>query len=94
MKKLKMIVTSVIVLAIVGSAFAFKAKVGTFCILTTDAVGNTDNCTTYLLSKKITTSTGFGITEYKYYPTFDGNPTTCTAANNHLCTATFKLQQD
>jgi len=32
MKKLKMIVTSLIVLAIVGSAFAFNAKkIGTFC---------------------------------------------------------------
>lgn len=90
MKKLKMIVASVAVLAIVGSAFAFKAKVATFCILTTLDAG--DNCTTYTKDKKITTSLA-GI-QWKYYPTFDGNPTTCTAANNHLCTATFKLTAD
>jgi hypothetical protein len=33
MKKLKMIVTSVVVLAVIGSAFAFNAKkIGKFCI--------------------------------------------------------------
>jgi hypothetical protein len=90
MKKLRMIVASVAVLAIVGSAFAFKAKVGTFCILTTTDAG--DNCTTYTPDKKITTSIS-GV-QWKYYPTFDGNPTTCTAANNHLCTATFRLVGD
>jgi hypothetical protein len=37
MKKLRMIVSSVIVLAIVGSAFAFSAKkVGVFCKSTTN----------------------------------------------------------
>ncbi|OQP67821.1 hypothetical protein [Niastella populi] len=90
MKKLKMIVASVAVLAIVGSAFAFKAKVGRFCILDIEASGT--NCTTYTLAnQKITTGAGL---EWKYYPTFDGNPTTCTAANNGLCTATFKLTTD
>ena len=94
MKKLRMIVASVIVLAIVGSAFAFKAKTGRFCILTTDAVGNTDNCTTIILDRKITTSTGLGITQYRYAPCWDQDPIACTAANNHLCISTFRLRLD
>ena len=93
MKKLRMIVASVVVLAIVGSAFSFKAKVKTWCVLTITDSG--DNCTTYTASRKITTSTTPNtFWEYKYYPTFDGDPVTCTAANNHLCTASFKLTID
>jgi hypothetical protein len=84
-----MIVTSVIVLTIVGSAIAFKVKGGRFCILTTSDPLNTDNCTTYTESKKITTSIA-GI-QWKYAPCWDQDATTCTAANNHLCTATFRL---
>lgn len=81
MKKLRIIVTSAIVLAIVGSAFAFKAKVGTYCVLTNTDSGNT--CTTYIQGKK-TASSGF--TTYKYAPWFDGDRDACTTTTNHLCT--------
>jgi hypothetical protein len=90
MKKLRMIVTSVIVLAIVGSAFAFKVKIGHFCILTTN--DPSDNCTTYTGDKRITTS--ILAKQWKYYPTWDGNPIACTAANNGLCTAIVRLTYD
>jgi hypothetical protein len=86
MKKLKMIVTSVVVLAIVGSAFAFKTKKGAFCIADS---GTT--CTTYIQGQKIVSSGG---TLLKYFPAWDGNGTACTAASNTLCTATFRLTDD
>jgi len=90
MKKLKMIVTSVVVLAIVGSAFAFKVKAGAFCVLASSASG--DNCTTFIQDKKIDP---FGALQFKYYPAWDGDKATCTAANNHLCTASIlTLSQD
>lgn len=82
MKKLRMIVASVIVLAILGSAFAFKLKGGGYCVVT-----NTDpasDCTTYITSKQVTSSGG---TLFKYAPFWDGNTITCTAANNGKCTA-------
>jgi hypothetical protein len=92
MKKLRMIVSAVVVLAIVGSAFAFKAKIGRFCVLTTVGTGTDDNCTTFLTPDKRTTSVLGAI--WKYYPTFDGNQTACTAASNHLCTTTTRLIND
>jgi hypothetical protein len=81
------------VLAIVGSAFLFKAKLGRFCVLTTLNTGTDDNCTTYLTpDKKITTVLG---AIWKLNPScFDGNKTACTAANNHLCTVTARLTDD
>jgi hypothetical protein len=82
MKKLRMIVTSVIVLTIVGSAFAFKVKVWSWCVLDANVSGT--NCTTYLHEKRITTEVTFPL--YKYYQNWDGNPTVCTAAGNGLCT--------
>ena len=91
MKKLKMIVTSVVVLAIVGGAFAFKAKVGSFCILTSDAAGS--DCTTHVDNLKTTSSTGVGITQYKYYQNWDGDPAACTGTNGK-CTATVNLKGD
>jgi hypothetical protein len=81
MKKLRMIVTSVIVLAIVGSAFAFKVKGASFCVLANSSSGS--NCTTYIQNKMIV---DIG-TEYKYFPAWNGNRTLCTLANNGLCTA-------
>jgi hypothetical protein len=93
MKKLRMIVTSVVVLAIVGSAFAFHAKIGRFCI--TAANAGDSKCTTFTAANlKITTSTAPGTTAYKYYPTFDGDQTACTTATNSLCTASFRLTAD
>jgi len=85
-----MIVTSVVVLAIVGSAFAFHAKVGRFCVLTTTDPG--DNCTTLLdLPRKTTTGAGLA---YKFYPCFEGDKTACSTANNHNCTATTTITTD
>jgi hypothetical protein len=89
MKKLRLIITSVIVLAIVGSAFAFKVKGGSFCVLDASASGT--NCTTFVQAKYITL---FGA-EYKYFPAWNGNRTLCTLANNGFCTASIlTLAQD
>lgn len=87
MKKLRLIVTSVIVLAIVGSAFAFKVKGAGFCVLLSSTGGT--NCTTYLLNRQISTVGS----SYKYNPPqWDGNKITCTAANNGKCTSMTTLQ--
>jgi hypothetical protein len=94
MKKLRMIVTAVVVLAIVGSAFTFKAKgVGRFCVLTTIGTSGVTNCTTYL-GAIFKTTTDIDAAQWKYYPSFDGNPVTCTTTNNGLCTATTRLTTD
>lgn len=92
MKKLRMIITAVVVLAIVGSAFAFKAKgIGRFCVL--DAASSNDNCTTYLAANQKKTTALSGIS-WKYAPCWDQDPVVCTAVNNHLCTETTKLTTD
>lgn len=91
MKKLRIIVTSVIVLAIIGGAFAFKTKCGSFCVLTGTTSGD---CTTFKQGFKITTG-GLGSADYRYYPCWDDDDRTgCTAANNGKCTAQFKLIAD
>jgi hypothetical protein len=56
MKKLRMIVTSVVVLAIVGGAFAFKTKADAFCIK--DASDPGCDCTTYIQNVRVTTGIG------------------------------------
>jgi hypothetical protein len=87
MKKVRMIITVVIVLAIIGSAFGFKArKRGSFCIAESGT-----NCTTYISGQKIVSSGG---TLFKYYPTWACDGVQCTAANNGLCTATVRLTLD
>jgi hypothetical protein len=75
MKKLKMIVTSVVVLAIVGSAFAFNAKkIGKFCVSTN---GDTTCDGTFNNSKRVS-----GTNNAKYIVDWDGvsctGLTTCT----------------
>lgn len=87
-----MIVTSVFVLAIVGSAFAFKAKVGAFCILATTFTGSFD-CTTYIKDVKISTSPLIG-TQYWYYANWDGDGHACTTALNNLCLDLVRLTDD
>jgi hypothetical protein len=87
MKKLRMIVTAVVVLVIVGSAFAFKSKIGVFCVLDSTKAGT--NCTTIIITEKKTTTSG-GIL-WKYYPSFDGDKTACIVAGNGKCTATVRL---
>jgi hypothetical protein len=91
MKKLRIIVTSIIVLAIVGSAFSFKAKVGSFCIVTNSASNPTD-CTTFKQNFRITTD--MFATSYKYFPAWNGTRAVCTVAQNGLCIATFRLTGD
>jgi hypothetical protein len=80
MKKLRMIVTSVIVLAIVGSAFSLNVKKRAFCIV---AFGTSSDCTTYITLKKTISDLS---TSYKYFPCIDFDPVACTATGNGLCT--------
>jgi cell division septal protein FtsQ len=77
MKKLRMIVTSVIVLAIVSSAFAFNAKkLAKFCVS-----NDSDTTCDQILdnSKRIT-----GTANFKYIADWDGaactSQTTCTTS--------------
>jgi hypothetical protein len=86
MKKLRMIITALIVLVIVGSAFSFKSKVYTFCVLQGTFLGN---CTTYKIAFKIIT-TGTG-NDYRYWVGWDGTHASCTTLNNGRCTAQIKL---
>lgn len=76
-----MIITAAIILAIIGSAFSFKVKVSTFCVLTNTAAGT--NCTTYLQNRKKSAS---GFIQYKYANCWDGDVVACTAPFNGLCT--------
>jgi len=90
MKKIRMIVAAIIVLAIVGSAFTFKIKgTGAWCI-TTNLSSN--HCTTYIINRMKTTDPF--APEFKYYPQWNGDPTECTYPDNQLCTATFRLTLD
>jgi hypothetical protein len=83
MKKLRMFVTSVIVLAIVGSAFAFNAKkLATFCV---DTQSPFTNCDATTANKKIDPIGGSTI---HYYANWDGAAATCTGNN---CTSTVKV---
>ena len=81
-----MIVTSVIVLAIVGSAFAFNAKkVAVFC---KDTSIPTDNiCDATVSGLKIDPNNGSSI---HYYANWDGALATCTAAGTN-CATTVKV---
>jgi hypothetical protein len=82
MKKVKMVITSVVVLAIVGSAFAFNAKrIGKFCTTTS---GGTGNCQILEESKRTTVA---GI-QFKYVVNWDGNVCNNGSACNTLATFT------
>jgi hypothetical protein len=83
MKKLKMIVTSVIVLAIVGSAFAFNAKkIGKFC---TSGSLNSTTCST--VSGPLMRING---THTAYY-VVDWDGAVC---NGQTCTASAEFVQE
>ena len=82
MKKLRLIVTLEIVLAIVGSASEYKIKAGAFFVVSITDSAN--YCTMIIRSKQIVP---IGGTLFKYAKWWDGNTITCTAANNGLCTA-------
>jgi hypothetical protein len=85
MKKLRMIVTSVIVLAIVGSAFAFNAKkVAVFCTSTQ----NNSTCDATIGSRFIV---GTGGTVVNYYQSWSGKASECTATGNTNCAPTIRL---
>ena len=84
MKKLKMIVTSVVVLVIIGSVFSFNSKkIGLFCV----SNAGTNQCDAILQDRKITTGVG---TTFKYLACWDFDQAKCTGTNNN-CTATVKL---
>lgn len=75
-----MIVTSVVVLAIVGSAFAFNAKKLTkFCVTTSSGVGN---CYTIDPSKRTTVVPGSVVLQYA--TDWDGSECTTNTACNTL----------
>ena len=82
MKKLRMIITSAIVLAIVGSAFAFNAKKADFCIDSDTWSGSPNKCDQVLHAKFIDPMNG---TTFYYYIGWNGNNTQCTAPNNTNC---------
>jgi len=89
MKKLRMIVTSVIVLAIVGSAFSFNSKkYYVFCIDSNTTTGGFDDCDGTLQGQFIDPTLG---TTWYYYKDWDGKLSSCTATNNNKCTITIKL---
>jgi len=87
MKKLKMIVTSVVVLAIVGSAFAFNAKkIGKFCT----SGGTSTTCNTILNnSKRIA-----GTANIYYVVDWDGAACSTAATDTHVCTTSAKFGVD
>ena len=85
MKKLKMIVTSVVVLAIVGSAFAFNAKkISAFC--TSGTLTSTKTCSQIT---QIPTKRDSGTPNAYYIVDWDG--TTC---NGQSCTVSAHFVQD
>lgn len=87
MKRVKMIVTSVVVLTIVGSAFAFNAKkIGAYCV--TDGTAN-QNC--YIISFSQRTI-GVGIS-LNYYTDWDAGKTACTGGTK-TCNTLAKFTID
>ena len=89
MKKLRMIMTSVVVLAIVGGAFAFKTKTGIICYKTGATPGD---CTKFETNIRLTTNTLFD--QYRYYSCWSGDQTECTAAGNNACQNLIRFQSD
>jgi hypothetical protein len=82
MKKVKIVITSVVVLAIVGSTLAFNAKkIGKYCTTTS---GGTGNCQILDASKR-TTAAG---TQMKYVPCWDFGVCNNTSPCNTLATFT------
>ena len=74
-----MIITSVVVLAIVGSAFAFNAnKFGKFCVTTANGSGN---CYTISESRR---TTAIDALTLKYIRDWDGAECTTQGACNTL----------
>ncbi len=79
-----MIVTSVIVLAIVGSSLAFEAKkVGAFCIDT----NGSNKCDLIIQNFKRT----IGTPMVHYFPNWDGDPANCINSNNCTSQSYFRF---
>jgi hypothetical protein len=88
MKKLKMIVTSVIVLAIVGSAFAFNAKkANKFC---TSVNLNSTSCSTITGSTLLKRVAGTGTVYY----VVDWDGAGCTSGSAITCTTSAVFAND
>jgi hypothetical protein len=86
MKKLKKIVTSVIVLTIVGSAFAFNAKkIGKFC--TSGGTSTTCNTVNVISLKRVS-----GTPTTYYIVDWDGS--LCDGTHTHVCTTSALFQTD
>jgi hypothetical protein len=60
MKKFKVMLMSLALIAVVSGALAFKAKTRAFCVLQTTGTtcSTSDDCTTRLTGKKTTTGSG------------------------------------
>jgi hypothetical protein len=85
MKKLRIIVTSVIVLAIVGSAFAFNSKkLVTFCVDSDTTAGNASECDQIIVGR-FQWSIG---SIFYFYTAWNGQTSTCTVPNNTNCPIT------
>lgn len=79
MIRVKMIITSVVVLAIVGSAFAFNIEKGwVYCV--TDGAAD-QNCFT-IQSKRTNKSSD---PQFRYYPNWDGFLSSCTSGGTNTC---------
>jgi len=69
MKKAKLLLTIIAVLAVVGGALAFRANqkfTRTFCILTTDAPPGDDRCTNQIDNSKFFAAGGTNPITYSY----------------------------
>ena len=82
-----MIVTSIIVMAIVGGALSFNAKrYAVVCYSTL----NTSTCDA-TFTKQIVSSGG---TTFKYYCGWKGDLSDCTSTGNQNCTCTAQFATD
>ena len=80
MKRAKIMLISITVLAIVGGALAFKTKkfITSYCYTTTNHLdANHTSCPFSLQSSK---STILGASEFLYYYTITANPANCSVA--------------
>ena len=84
MKKLRMIVTTVIVLAIVGSALALNAKQAAWFCYSTLGTSTCDAITCRTIDPEHGTT-------IHYYPNWNGLTSECIALGNQRCTSTVKV---
>lgn len=76
MKRIKIMLLSFALLAIVGGALAFKAKFDqTFCYTTTDTAGSSPSCSVTVANSIITVDPGTGVRRYYTTTPQDLSPT-------------------